>query len=61
MFFINWQIVEQDLHKSFHRLLGPFNVRLLERGTFNTKILYLLSFHRVLYERDSMTGNKAVT
>ena len=29
--------------------------------TFNIKIPDLLSFHRVLNERDFMTGNKVVT
>ena len=42
-------------------MLRPFKVGLLLRGSFNIEILDLLSFHRVLHERDSMTGNKVVT
>ena len=30
-------------------------------GAFNIEILYLLTLHGVLYNRDSMTGNKGVT
>ena len=41
--------------------IGPFRDGLLLIGAFNIKILNLLSFHRVLHERDSMTGNKGVT
>ena len=49
------------LHKPFHLTLRSFKVGILYKGTINIEIPNLLSFYRVLNERDLLTGNKVVT
>ena len=43
------------------RMLGALDVGILNVGLLILKYSTLLSFHRVLHERDSLKGNKVVT
>ena len=42
------------------RMLGALDVGILTVGLLILKYSTLLSFHRVLHERDAMKGNKVV-
>ena len=49
------------LFKSFHCRLGAFGVGIFNVEPLILKYSTLLSLHRVLHERNSLTGNKVVT
>ena len=44
--------------KVFYCMLSVFEIRLLQSGTFNIEVLYLLVIHRVLWNGNSVKSGK---
>ena len=53
--------MDQKVEVNFIASLGFLKLEYYKMGLFILKYLTLLSFHRVLNEKDSLTGKKMVT
>ena len=51
----------QTTYEDFYRKLRALEVELLQVGTFNIEIIYVVIVYRVLQSRNSMKSGKGVT